>query len=131
MTIANSSYSPSTFSWWEARRIRYNIGLIIAGITAFICYVGAEAVLDTGAEITVVWVIFDAFGYLFMMLIANICYFLGPVAEKLLRPKDVDRFRKVAYGLGFWFSCALPFSIPLTAPFSVEITTFLRRITMQ
>ena len=29
----------SAFGWWEPRRLRYNIGLVVAGILAFILYI--------------------------------------------------------------------------------------------
>ena len=29
----------SAKEWWEHRRLRYNIGLVVAGITAYITYV--------------------------------------------------------------------------------------------
>jgi hypothetical protein len=27
-----------TLTWWEARRLHYNIGLLVAGALAFTCY---------------------------------------------------------------------------------------------
>ena len=45
--IGWSSAQPiPTASWWESRRPRYNLGLLVAGPVAFICYVVAvEAVV--------------------------------------------------------------------------------------
>jgi hypothetical protein len=126
MTRVGSNDAISTFSWWEAKRKRYNIGLIIAGISAFTCYVIVASVFSVCGEVTIFTTIFQGVGYLLMMLVANICYFLGPISESILRPKDVNRFRKISYGLGFWFSFALPFSVPIAELFSVEIVTFLR-----
>jgi hypothetical protein len=76
-------YSPDTRSWWEKRRLRYNVGLVIAGVLAFVCYV---VVVDRGisigtmpdAEITLFTTAFQGMGYLFMMAVANVCYFAGP-----------------------------------------------------
>ena len=51
--------------------------------------------------------------YLLMMVLANLCYFLGPLTEWLFRPEDPERYRRTVYKLGFWFSVALPFSVPL------------------
>jgi hypothetical protein len=57
------------------------------------------------------------------MGVANLCYWLGPLSERLVKPTNVDRYRRIAYQLGFWFSVLLPLSIPailvfksLTAP---------------
>lgn len=108
--------------WWEARRLRYNIGLVVAGILAFIAYV---AVLSTFGDIilssdnsendafTIFTLLFQGIGYLFMIIVANICYFLGELSERSIRPRNVDAYRRVAYALGFWFSVGLPFMVPV------------------
>lgn len=28
----------SPFAWWSARRLRYNVGLVVAGVLAFVAY---------------------------------------------------------------------------------------------
>lgn len=104
-------------SWWEQRRLRYNMGLVVAGLLAFICYVGAvdrgiSAGAMPGAEITLFTTAFQAIGYLFMMAVANVCYLAGPLSESLVKPTNLDRYRRITYWLGFWFSVLLPFSIP-------------------
>lgn len=94
--------------WWEQRRLRYNIGLIVAGLLAFVAYV---AVVDEGisigtmpgAEITLFTTVFQGGMYLFMIAIANVCYGLGQWSEAIVRPKDVGRYRRTTYQLGFWF----------------------------
>jgi uncharacterized protein YacL len=107
-----------TIIWWNKRRLRYNIGLVIAGLIAFISYVFVVQTLiipkDNSAEITIFTILFQGFGYLIMILIANVLYFIGPLSERLFRPRDTDRFRKITFGLGLWFSIALPFSILIT-----------------
>jgi hypothetical protein len=65
--------------------------------------------------------VFQGFGYLFMMFVANVCFFLGPLSEWLLRPRNVGRYRKIAFRLGFWCSVALPFGIPT---FLLSVATF-------
>jgi hypothetical protein len=110
-------YSQNAKSWWEQRRLRYNIGLVAAGLLAFVCYVGVvDRGISTGAmpeaEITLFTTAFQAVGYLFMMALANVCYFAGPLSESLVKPTNLDRYRRVMYRLGFWFSVLLPFSIP-------------------
>jgi len=103
--------------WWNRRRLRYNIGLVIAGILAFGCY---AMVIDLGgdrcdpdAEITVFTTLFQGVGYLFMMLIANLCYGLGPMLESRIQPINIEKYRRIAFGSGFCFSVLLPFSIPV------------------
>ena len=88
----------------------------MAGIAAFICYAAAFEVRCRGvpeAEITAFTILFQGFGYLVAMGIANLCFNLGPLSERLLQPIEPERYRERAYQLGFWFSVALPFLIPV------------------
>jgi hypothetical protein len=110
----------SAKEWWGRRRLRYNIGLIVAGPVAF----GVQiAVVSWGISIgaippfsdpdaMVFTIILDGTGYLLMMAVANVCYFLGRWLEGIIQPSDHDRFRRITFRLGFWFSVLLPFSIP-------------------
>lgn len=107
----------NTRQWWESRRLRYNLGLIIAGILAFSCcvvVVGTDRFMQRHpeAEMTLFTTLFQGVAYLFMMGIANLCYLLGPGSERLIKPKNVTTYRKLMFGLGFWFSVLLPFGIP-------------------
>lgn len=114
----NTDEQIPTMRWWNKRRIRYNIGLIKAGFLAFIFYALVVQFMiipkDTNAEITLFTTLFQGIGYLFMMLIANLFYFLGPISENLIKPDNIDRFRERTFRLGYWFSFVLPFSIPIT-----------------
>ncbi len=108
----------STWQWWESRRLRYNIGLIVAGIFAFACYLIVcftllPRVLDPGRINAVGLETFvQAIAYLVLMVVANLFYCLGPMLEDMIRPTNVNRYRVISYRLGFWFSALLPFSIP-------------------
>ena len=110
--------TPEARTWWEHRRLRYNIGLIISGLLAFAGYV---VVVDRGisigampcAEITLFTTAFQGLGFLFMVAVANVCYLAGPLCESIIKPKNMDRFRSVTFQLGFWFSALLPFMIPV------------------
>ena len=117
MTQTGTTHLTETRQWWESRRMLYNKGLVIAGVLAFVCYVGVVSSdrfmqAHPEAEITVFTTLFQGVGYLFMMAIANLCYLLGPASEHLIRPASVNTYRKVMFGLGFWFSVLLPFCIP-------------------
>lgn len=105
----------SPLAWWGARRLRYNVALVIAGILAFIAYVAVGITLlprDAEFEVTIFTTLFQGIGYLFMIGVANVFYFLGPVSERVVRPRDPERYRRICFRLGFWFSVLLPFSIP-------------------
>ena len=105
----------SAKDWWGARRLRYNVGLVVAGILAFVAYAVVGSTLlssDVDFEITPFTIFFQGIGYLLMIGVANVCYFLGPFSERVIRPSEPERYRVLCYRLGFWFSVLLPFSIP-------------------
>jgi hypothetical protein len=96
---------------------------VTAGLLAFVCYV---LVVDRGiaigtmpdAEITLFTTAFQGVGYLFMMAVANVFYFAGPLSESLIKPQNIDRYRRVTFQIGLSFSVLLPFIIPLIVAWS-------------
>ena len=95
---------------------KYNVGLAASGVLAFIIYLilglwilPAEAKF----EVTFFSVIFQFISYVVMMGIANVLYLMGPFLEIFVEPAHPERFRRIFFGMGFWLSVALPFSIPL------------------
>ena len=109
---------PDTDNWWASRRIIYNLWLIGAGLLAFAVYCAVVwtrcPAVDT-FEITIFTTAIQAIGYLLAMAVANVCYFVGPVSEKLFRPTHLQRYRTFTFALGVAFSVALPFLVPLSA----------------
>ena len=86
--------------WWSARRKRYNVAMIIA------------APLSLVATLTVWWVFEDRLPcleitgfsilagfplFLIGLALANICYLLGPLSERIVRPRNVTSFRAWVY----------------------------------
>ena len=67
---------------------------------------------DADFEITIFTTLFQGVGYLVMIGVANLFYFVGPISERVFCPRDAERYRRVCFQLGFWFSVLLPFSIP-------------------
>lgn len=109
-------------AWWQARRGRYNLALVATGMFAFVGYCGAVEICiarnsDPDAEITLFTMAFQAVGYLFAMAIANVCYGLGPLAERIIRPRNAERFRRRLFAAGLLFSVMLPLSIPVLAAY--------------
>lgn len=117
MDILDDNIQQTNKEWWASRRLKYNIGLVIAGITAFILYVilGSTLIMpyDENFEITLFTTIFQGIGYLFMMFVANLFYNLGHVADKMFNKNNDEQFRKRLFNYGYWFSFGLPFLIPL------------------
>jgi hypothetical protein len=101
--------------WWAQRRWPYNRALIIAGILALGLYVATveRRCSDApDAEITLFTTAFQGIAYLLAIVLANVCFNLGSWTEAHIQPRNPSQYRNLTYRLGFWFSVALPFSIP-------------------
>ena len=112
-----TSLSTESRLWWRQKRMLYNTGLLVAGVLAFICYALVLSFFHrddrlSDVEITVFTIVLQGIGYLVMMLIANLFYFLGPLVEWLSSPKYPERFRRILFNCGFCFSIGLPFIVP-------------------
>jgi hypothetical protein len=89
------------------------MALIFAGLLAFICFaIVGECCPVLEIEVTIFTLVFQLIGYILVIAVANICYQLGPWGEQILAPKDLGRYRKIAFDLGLSFSVLLPFAIP-------------------
>ncbi|HYW73663.1 MAG TPA: hypothetical protein VE961_21755 [Pyrinomonadaceae bacterium] len=132
---ASELSAPTLLAWWGKRLIIYNVGLVLAGILAFTAYVLVitkfENILFSPGEdwdgFSGIVLVFQAFAYLFMMLVANLCFSLGPVFEFSFKPRNVARYRTVTFSLGFWFSVALPFIVPVSLLFDVAYAKYWHR----
>lgn len=131
-TLESAPRAGDTWRWWEGRRLRYNIGLAVAGWTAWALAAMAIWTLTPllpfrtdNPEVTLFTVLIQGILYLLVMAVANLFYLLGPLSEAVLRPVDVDGYRRRMFGLGFWFSAALPFAYPalLATGIAIEISS--------
>ena len=107
--------------WWSEKRLKYNVGLVVSGFLAFFVYcVVVKYVIPPApdVEITLFTIIFQGIGYLIMIGIANIFYNIGEFSEKIIKPKNIEQYRNRTFHLGFWFSCGLPFLIPIILLFT-------------
>ncbi len=102
--------------WWSEKRTKYNIGLILSGMIAFVCYSLVVRYVIPPApdvEITLFTLLFQGVGYLIFMSIANVFYSAGAAIENRCKPKNTLQFRIRTFNLGFALSCLIPFSIPI------------------
>ncbi|MCF8277385.1 MAG: hypothetical protein K9J17_11690 [Flavobacteriales bacterium] len=102
--------------WWSDRRDHYNIGLIVAGILAFFTYAIVGSLLfanDIGFEITIFTTAFQGFGYMIMMVVANLLYSLGSFVDRMFNKTNDESFRQRLFILGCLFSFSLPFLVPV------------------
>src|SRR3712207_943791 len=89
----------SAFQWWEARRLHYNVSLIVSGILAFLAYLLVLSIFSDripDAEISLFTILLQGIGYLFFMLVANVFYFLGALSERLPRIRVLESHRRLA-----------------------------------
>ncbi len=110
--------------WWSSRRLQYNVGLLISGFLAYIAYIVLGSILlsDSGFEVTIFTVLFQGFAFLVMVVIANIFYSLGYATERIVCPKNPERYRKICYWMGYGFSILLPFSVPVLVVISAALS---------
>jgi hypothetical protein len=107
----------SSWQWWESRRLRYNVGLLLAGLSAFILYLivyftfGSRLPMEI--DVTIFTVLFHGIAFAFYVFVANVFYFLGAWSERLPRIRSLEAHRRTTFALGFWLSVALPFLEPL------------------
>ncbi len=101
--------------WWSSRRLRYNRGLFISGFLTFIVYIvlGSTFLSESDFEVTIITMLVQGFAFLVMVIIANIFYSLGHASERILRPNNPDRYRKICYQMGYGFSVSLIFFVPV------------------
>jgi hypothetical protein len=111
-----------TWQWWESRRLRYNIGLAIAGALAWALFAIETSLLTEWFSISVSVTLAQGLAWLVAMGVANLAFFLGPVSERIFKPDDPDAYRRRIYGLGFWFSMAVPFLFPAVTLIAILAT---------
>jgi len=116
MEIFEPPVEQTAKEWWESKRRKYNLGLVIAGALAFICYVivGANFIMpyDNDFEITLFTIFFQGIGYLVVIGIANLFYKLGYWTDTKFNTDNSFTFRLRLYNTGYWFSLCFPFLIP-------------------
>lgn len=108
--MENSHYATAKKWWWQ-QRYRYNKGLIVAGLFAFVLYgVLGPIVIAPHEEFeeTIFEIAFQAGAYVIMMVFANIFYTLGWMTDLVFNTDNSQRYRERLYWLGYWFSFALP-----------------------
>ena len=111
-TLEPAPRADDAWRWWESRRLRYNIGLAIAGASAWGVFAAESLLMTDWFSLSVSGTLGTGLLWLVAMGVANLLFFLGPVSERVLKPTDRDAYRRRVFGLGFWFSMAVPFLFP-------------------
>ena len=111
-TLEPAPRAHDAWRWWESRRLRYNIGLAVAGASAWGVFAAESLLMTDWFSLSVSGTLATGLLWLVAMGVANLLFFLGPVSERVLKPTDRDAYRRRVFGLGFWFSMAVPFLFP-------------------
>lgn len=98
----------SPWSWWERRRLAYNIALFIVGWLGFGLQVSAIALWGREPADIAYMALWQGLIYVFYMAAANVLYLLGPVVEAVVKPRPVDGYRRLAWAMGLGLSVGLP-----------------------
>jgi hypothetical protein len=110
----NSSVaSLPAFSWWSIQRLRFNLLLLaaapVSAVSLFVVWWLFDSRLPC-LEITGFSLLAGCVLFFVGLALANLCYFLAPLSEKLLRPLNVYAFRRIVFGVGVGFSLLLVFA---------------------
>ena len=108
MTAIDAAAAPSAWSWWEARRLRYNIALFVAGWVGFAFEAAAIALWSEVAVDLAYTALWQGLIYVFYMAAANVLYVLGGVVEAILKPQPLGSYRRRAWLMGTGLAVALP-----------------------
>lgn len=108
MTALDPTFAPSAWSWWEKRRLTYNIALFVGGWVGFGLQAGAMTLWsETPVDLAYV-ALWQGLIYVFYMAAANVLYLLGPVVEAILKPQPVEGYRRHAWAMGAGLAVGLP-----------------------
>lgn len=124
MNIAAVEKIATASAWWTAQRWRYNAILLVGAFVSFLCLLGVGWAFEARLSCLEITAFSVAVGGVFFILglgLANICYYIGPLLERLLQPKQVLRFRRAAFALGTAFSLSLIFLPVIANIFSAAV----------
>ncbi len=123
MNRAAAEVGLSAEQWWAARRLRYNLALLAGATVSFLSLAavgGGFAKRLPCLEVTVFSVEFGGVLFLVGLGLANLCYYLGPLSERWLHPKNLLGFRRLFFVLGTAFSLTLIF-LPVAGNLAVAV----------
>lgn len=116
MIEAESLYAIDRRTWWSARRKRYNMALILAAPLSLVATLTVWGLFEDRLpclEISGFSVIAGIPIFAIGLALANVCYNLGSLSERIVRPRNVVRFRSVVFGAGLVLSLFLIFTPPI------------------
>ncbi|REJ46827.1 MAG: hypothetical protein DWQ53_09710 [Microcystis flos-aquae DF17] len=122
MTAIAAEAAPSAWSWWEARRLPYNVWLFVAGWVGFALMIvasdggdvrGLLSVWRYGVSDLLITVGRMGAAYMLYMAAANVMFLAGPILETMLKPESLIAYRRRAWAMGLIVSVGVPLIIAL------------------
>ena len=117
MTAIDAVAAKPAWSWWESRRLAYNIALFVTGWTGFALLLAFASAWDA-PSLSNIWrdgmtdlmMVTARMGlvYLVYMAAANLLFLLGPLFEVLLKPEPLAAYRRRVWTMGLVVSVGLP-----------------------
>lgn len=109
---------PTTQSWWEVHRGKFNWSLLFAGLVAFllnaiILPIIVADIPQFGLQGGIFQFLIQSLAYLIYIGVANVFFTLGPLMENIFNPKDLAQFRKNTFNLLRAFFVIIPQAIIL------------------
>lgn len=117
MTANDPTIAQSAWSWWEQRRLIYNLALFITGWVGWALLLAIGFGWDSSVIASIfrdnptdlMWATVRAGSlHLIYMIAANVLFLLGPLLETLIKPEPVQNYRRRAWVMGLLVSVALP-----------------------
>ncbi len=102
MTNINNNETPK--NWWRQKRLKYNLGLIATGILAYIFIF----IIEGHNNFSILAFFVQGIASFIFIGIANLFYFLGPLADKLFNRRNNQLIRERLFNFGFGFSILIP-----------------------
>lgn len=113
MNPSAASSERTAYEWWVSRRLRFNLILLAAVPVSLACLLVVGVIFESRVpclEITLFTIAFGAILFALGLLVANVCYLLGPLVEWLVLPRRATVLRKRLFVAGAAFSVMLIFS---------------------
>ena len=97
--------------WWWLKRFEYNKGLLISGAITFLltCFTATAFInVDVNYEDVMFFITAFAIIYFIYIIVANLLYTLGWVADVALNKHNEENFREIIFKCGYWLSVVAP-----------------------
>ena len=98
----------SSKNWWKQKRSKYNKGLIVSGLIAYIIFF----ILEGHKNATLFTLLFQGIFACIIIGLANLLYSLGHFTDNIFNKKGNPIFRTRLFNMGFGFTIVLPFFVP-------------------